>query len=93
MDPTFWSLAALIGAGVSESLIVLLSLPDPPPSVMKALGVLVAGILLGIAGGALGHAVAANDPMPALWGSAAGGALAGGLGAVFGASGKLGRSQ
>ena len=61
MDPTFWSLAALIGAGVSESLIVLLSLPDPPPSVMKALGVLVAGILLGIAGGALGHAVAAND--------------------------------
>lgn len=91
MDSSLALLAALIGAGVSETLIVLLSLPDPPPPAMKAIGVLVIGALLGIAGAWLGHAVAGSDPMPALWGSAAGGFLAAGLSAVFGASGKLAR--
>lgn len=91
MDFSLLLLAALIGAGVSEAVIVLLSLPDPPPPAMKALGVLVAGALVGIAGGWLGYAVAGSNPMPALWGSGAGGLLASGLGAVFGASGKVAR--
>jgi len=62
---------ALIGWGLASWVIVILTLPDPPPPDLwgRFVRVGIAGIVGGIAGGAIARALVGSDPMPLLTGS------------------------
>ncbi|HUK00908.1 MAG TPA: hypothetical protein VLW26_01365 [Steroidobacteraceae bacterium] len=67
-----WILWALIGWGLSQSIIIKLTLPDPPPDPVSWFVRSIAGILGGVAGASL----VASTPMP---GAALLGAVSGAL--------------
>jgi hypothetical protein len=61
---------ALVGWGLASWVIILLSLPDPPPDIWKRFVVLsIAGIVGGLVGGLVVNGAISSDPMPALAGS------------------------
>jgi len=80
-----WLFYLLLGLGVSQSLIVHFSLPDPPPDPLGWAVRAVAGGLGGILGAWLTH-IAMSDPRPGIvaLGAIAGAAVLVGVARVFG---------
>ncbi len=88
----WWIFNLLIGFGVAQWLIVLLTLPDPPPDPLAWLVRTIAGGRGGVAGGWLA-AQMSSDPMPGivLAGALAGASLLVGAVRTFGGSGAVKR--
>lgn len=66
MTSSLLLLWALTGGAVASWVMILIWKPDPPPNIAgKFFGILVAGVIGGLIGGVLMHAVAAEpDPHP-----------------------------
>lgn len=78
----WWLVSALVGWGLASWVIVLLTLPDPPPDAfMKYVVICVAGIIGALVGASLTRG--ASDPMPGLIGSLAGASILVGIARAF----------
>lgn len=74
MEP-WWVFHLLLGLGLSQTIIVHWSLPDPPPYVWLIRTS--AGGIGGVIGATL--AIHSSDPMPGVWAALAGSAFLGGI--------------
>jgi len=80
-----WLYYLLLGLGVSQSILIIFTLPDPPPDPLSWAVRSVAGGLGGILGAWLTH-IAMHDPMPGIvsLGAIAGAAFLVGVARTFG---------
>lgn len=87
-----WLYYLLLGLGVSQSILIIFTLPDPPPDPLGWALRAVAGGLGGILGAWLTH-IAIYDPTPGIvaLGAIAGSALLVGVARTFGAPSRVKR--
>jgi hypothetical protein len=83
---------ALTGGALSTWLMMHIWLPDPPPDIVgRYFGVLIAGIVGGVAAGYIvHHGASASDLIPGIVASAAGGLILSGIVAAFMGAGRTG---
>jgi len=84
----------LTGGAVATWVMMHIWLPDPPPNVMgRFIGILLAGFVGGVVGGALVHGLdAGSNPMPGIFGAITAGLIfSGSLALLSGARGKVAR--
>jgi hypothetical protein len=67
MSSVLLLLWALTGGAIATWVMIRIWLPDPPPDVTRRfIGIFVAGVVAGVVGGGVVHALAAgSNPMPA----------------------------